>query len=60
MDTEAYRYIELGYAERYPVASLRCSYQLTPKTEAKATRAQWLHEYEADHHGQLPPLTAEI
>jgi hypothetical protein len=59
VDTEAYRYIELGYAERYPVASLRFSYQLTPRAEAKAQRAQWLDEYEAEHPGQKPPLTTK-
>jgi hypothetical protein len=55
-DTEAHRYLEL-YAERYPVESLRFNYTITTRGEAKAQRDQWLDEYEAEHPGQLPPLT---
>jgi hypothetical protein len=58
IDTEAHRYLEIpGFAERYPVASLRFSYKPTTKAEAKATRAQWLDEYDVEHPGQKPPLT---
>src|SRR6267142_1503026 len=59
VDTEAHRYLEIpGFAERYPVESLRFNYQPTPRAQAKATRDQWLGEYEAGHPGQKPPLTA--
>jgi hypothetical protein len=60
VDTEAYRYLTLqGFAERYPVELLRFNYQPTPRVQAKATRDQWLDEYEAEHPGQKPPLTTK-
>jgi hypothetical protein len=58
IDTEAHRYLEIpGFAERYPVASLRFSYHPTLKAKAKDKRAEWLDTYEAEHPGQKPPLT---
>ena len=60
VDTEAHRYLEIpGFAERYPAASLRFNYQPTPRAQAKATRDQWLGEYEAEHPGQKPPLATK-
>ena len=60
VDAEAHRYLDIpGFAERYPVESLRFNYQPTPRAQAKATRDQWLGDYEAGHPGQKPPLTTK-